>query len=82
MASSNTQWSAALRPWRREGAIEPLLEQLGHAVAHVADEHELAVAGLARDAREHLVVLRQIFEQRLRAPVDGRVGAQPEFLAA
>ena len=45
MASSKTQWSVGLEAVRGKRAVEPLLEQLGHAVAHVADEHELAVAG-------------------------------------
>ena len=29
-----------------EGAIEPLLEQLGDVLAEMADEHELAIAEL------------------------------------
>ena len=49
--------------------------------AEMPDEHELAVAGLASDAREHLVVLRQILEQRLRAPIGRRSRAQPQLLA-
>ena len=57
----------------REGAVEPLLEQLGDVLAEMADEHELAVADFARDAGEHLVVLRQILEQRLRAPIGRRI---------
>src|SRR6476660_3881290 len=65
----------------REGAIETLLEQLGDLPAEMANEDELAIAGLVRDAREDLVVLRQILEQRLRAPIGRRIRPQPEFLA-
>ena len=64
-----------------EGAIKTLLEQLGDLPAEMADEDELAIAGLARNAREHLVMLRQILEQRLRAPIGGRIRPQPKFLA-
>ena len=63
-----------------EGAIEPLLEQLGDVLAEMPDENELAVAELSCDAGEHLVVLRQIFEQRLRAPIGRRSRTKPQFL--
>ena len=66
-----------------EGAVEPPAQALGHLVAMMRlDESKLAVANLARDARKNLVVLRQVFEQRLAAPIgDGR-RAQAELLAA
>src|SRR5205085_12318271 len=64
-----------------EGVSKTLLEQLGDLPAEMANEDELAIAGFARDAREDLVMLRQILEQRLRAPIGRCVRPQPELLA-
>src|SRR5580693_9058521 len=63
----------------REGALEPLPKQRGDlAAAGKLDEGELAIAGVASDARENLIVLRQIFGQRLGAPKHGSARPQAE----
>src|SRR5580704_17447127 len=62
---------------RREGALEPLAKlRRDLDAAGKLDEGELAIAGLARDARKNLIVLRQIFGQRLGAPERGGAGTQ------
>ena len=61
-----------------EGALEAALEQLGDLAAEMPDEHELAVACFLGDTRKHRVVLRQILEQRLRAPIGDGVGAKAQ----
>src|SRR6202451_4702093 len=62
---------------RREGASQPLAKQSGDLrAARKLDEGELAIAGVAGDARKNLIVLRQIFGQRLGAPEHG--GARPQ----
>ena len=53
------------------GALKALLEQFGHAAPEMADEDELAIPNLPRNTGKHLVVLRQVLEQRLRAPIRG-----------
>ena len=56
-----------------EGALEAAAHAPGHAVAVMrTDEEELAFGNFARDAGEDPVVLRQIFEERLTAPVGDR----------
>src|SRR5262249_6256218 len=48
-------------------------------VAIVGEEDELAVADLARDPREYVVVLRLVLEQGLGRPEQHRVGPQAEL---
>ena len=66
----------------REGPIEPLAGDCGNpGHTEMTQENELAVAGRLRDPYKNLVVLRQIFVQRLCAPEHGRPVAQTQFLA-
>ena len=65
---------------RMKGTFETSLEQLGDVPAPAKfDEGKLAVRYLGGDARENLVELRQVFRQRLRAPIDHGIAAQPEL---
>ncbi len=58
-----------------EAALETNSKQIGDLPAPAElDEGELAVRHLGRNARENVVVLRQIFRQRLRAPINHGIG--------
>ena len=72
-----TQWSAAFRPNAAKARSSRCAKQRGDlGAAGKLDEGELAIAGVARDARKNLIVLRQIFGQRLGAPEHGGAGTQ------
>src|ERR1700730_18514609 len=62
---------------RRKGALKALPKQRGDlGAAGKLDEGELAIAGVAGDAWKNLIVLRQIFGQRLGAPEHGGTRTQ------
>ena len=63
-----------------EGTFETRLEQLGDVPAPTEfDEDKLAVRYPGGDTREDFVELRQVFGQRLRAPINHGISPQPEF---
>ena len=64
-----------------EGSIEPRAKHLRDGVAaDEFDECKLTVGNLDCNARENFVKLREIFRQRLAAPIDNGACAQTHLL--
>src|SRR5229473_4857969 len=51
----------------------------GVRVRRQLEENELTIFDLSRNTREHLIVLGQVLEKRLTAPVSRRGRSQPKF---
>ncbi len=71
------------QPDRVEGPVEALAKQgIGAVAPAIANKGALAARHFAGDAGKNHIVLGQILVERLAAPIDRRIRAQPKLGAA